>query len=157
MHIDTRQLILMQVFFVIVKVYCSKSVLLKKWVLLKVIKSCPKPFLTIPNSSYSRRYVLIRLTPYHWLGVTYFIDHKEDSSEKRSPNDQTRRRYRTDWRPFFFRRSLVFAPILLFENGDLWKKTKKGLKFLRWFCPSKMVISKIEEYRFWLVWSSIPA
>ena len=62
MHIHTRQLILMLVFFVIVKRYCLKSVLLKKWELLAVIKSWPKSFSTIPNSSYSRKYVLIRLT-----------------------------------------------------------------------------------------------
>ena len=62
MHIHTRLLILMQVFFIIIKRYCLKSVLLKKRKLLVVIKRCPKPFSTIPNSSCSRKYVLIRFT-----------------------------------------------------------------------------------------------
>ena len=68
MYIHTWQLILMQLFFVIVKRCCLKLVLLKKWELLEVpvIKRCPKLFSTIPNSSYLRKYVLIRLTTYHW-------------------------------------------------------------------------------------------
>ena len=63
MHIGrhTRQLILMQVLSVIVKRFCVKSVVLKKRELFVVIKRCTKPFFTILNSSYSRKYVLICL------------------------------------------------------------------------------------------------
>ena len=43
-HIYIRQLILMQMFFVIVKRYCSKSVLLKKWEQLEIIKRSLKLF-----------------------------------------------------------------------------------------------------------------
>ena len=53
--LHTRQLILMQVFFVIAERYCLKSFFLKKWELLVVIKTCPKRFSTIPNSFYSRK------------------------------------------------------------------------------------------------------
>ena len=55
------------------EIYCSKSVLLKKWELLEVIKRCSKPF--FHNFLYSQKYDLIRLTPYHWQPcISQFCD-----------------------------------------------------------------------------------
>ena len=60
MHIHTRQLILVQVFFVIVKRF--EIGYIEEMRTTSGNKEVPQIFSTIPNSFYSRKYVLIRLT-----------------------------------------------------------------------------------------------
>ena len=61
------------------KKYCSKSVLFKKWELLEITKTCPKPF--FHNLPCLRKHDLIRLTPYHWQNcISQFCDITKDTT-----------------------------------------------------------------------------
>ena len=55
------------------KMYCSKSVLLKKWELREVVERCPQTF--FHNSHYFQKCDLIHLTTYHWKPcISQFCD-----------------------------------------------------------------------------------